>query len=261
MAVHLDNGVLEKRPFDAAYIYIFQTIPVNISHSILFGLITLLTATVASSQTHPSFPSGEIDRSTLRTQERVEELYVSKSYDRAYFIYRNELAPRGDKYAQYMIGYMHFTGAGIPEDPSVALAWYRLAAERGEPVIEVARDQLQETLSSEQVAAADGLFAELRAELSDRVLIYALVQQDLDILRDSAGRGPSKGSGAMLVIDRRYGYMSGAQYYETIRRRLTTRLTYLKGQVDVVDVEGVETMELAQIESEIKQLIAEIDKR
>ena len=257
MAVHLDNGVLEKRPFDAAYIYIFQTIPVNISHSILFGLITLLTATVASSQTHPSFPGGEIDRATLRTQE----LYVSRSYDRAYFIYRNELAPRGDKYAQYMIGYMHFTGVGVPEDPSVALAWYRLAAERGEPVIEVARDQIQEALSPEQVAAADGLFAELRAELSDRVLIYALVQKDLDILRYSAGRGPSKGSGAMLVIDRRYGYMSGAQYYETIRKRLTARLTYLKGQVDVVDVEGVETMELAQIESEIKQLIAEIDKR
>ena len=234
---------------------------VNIRRPVPFALIALLLASVASSQTYPSFPGGEIDRATLRTQERVEELYVSKSYDRAYFIYRNELAPRGDKYAQYMIGYMHFTGAGVPEDPSVALAWYRLAAERGEPVIEVARNQLQEALSVEQVAAADGLFAELRAELSDRVLIYALVQADMDILRDSAGRGPSKGSGAMLVIDRRYGYMSGAQYYQTIGNRLASRLTYLKSQVDVVDVEGIDTMELAQIESEIKELIAEIDKR
>ena len=233
----------------------------NIRRPVPFALIALLLASVASSQTYPSFPGGEIDRATLRTQERVEELYVSKSYDRAYFIYRNELAPRGDKYAQYMIGYMHFTGAGVPEDPSVALAWYRLAAERGEPVIEVARNQLQEALSVEQVAAADGLFAELRAELSDRVLIYALVQADMDILRDSAGRGPSKGSGAMLVIDRRYGYMSGAQYYQTIGNRLASRLTYLKSQVDVVDVEGIDTMELAQIESEIKELIAEIDKR
>jgi hypothetical protein len=65
----------------------------------------------------------------------------------------------------------------------------------------------------------------------------------------------------MLVIDRRYGYMSGAQYYQTIKNRLAARLAYLKGQVDVVDVDGPETMELAQIESEIKQLIAEIDKR
>lgn len=233
----------------------------TIRYSIIFGLITLLLAAVASSQTYPSFPGGETDQATLRTQERVEELYVAGSYERAYFIYRNELAPRGDKYAQYMIGYMHLTGAAVPEDPVVALAWYRLAAERGEPVIEDAREQLQKTLSPEQVATADGLFAELKSELSDRVLIYALVQQDLEILRNSAGGGPSKGSGNMLVIDRRYGYMSGAQYYDTVKNRLAARLTYLKGQVDVVDVQGPETMELAQIESEIRQLIAEIDKR
>lgn len=224
-------------------------------------MTTLVLTATAWAQTYPSFPGGETDHATLRTQERVEELYVAGSYERAYFIYRNELAPRGDKYAQYMIGYMHLTGAGVPEDPAVALAWYRLAAERGETVLEVARDELQKSLSPEQVATADGLFAELKSELSDRVLIYALVQQDLEILRNSAGRGPSKGSGNMLVIDRRYGYMSGAQYYQTIKNRLAARLGYLKGQVDVVDVDGPETMELAQIESEIKQLIAEIDKR
>ena len=85
-------------------------------------------ATIAWSQTYPSFPGGETDRATLRTQERVEELYVSEAYERAYFIYRNELAPKGDKYAQYMIGYMHFAGTGVPEDPAKALAWYRFAA-------------------------------------------------------------------------------------------------------------------------------------
>ena len=111
------------------------------------------------------------------------------------------------------------------------------------------------------MAAADGLLAELKRELSDRVLIYALVQQDLDILRSSAGRGASQGSANMLVIDRRYGYMSGAQYYQRIKNRLAARLTYLKGHVEVIDVADAETMELAQIESEIKELIAEIDKR
>jgi hypothetical protein len=225
-----------------------------------FPLIALFVAGVASSQIYPSFPGGETDHATLRTQERVEELYVSGQHERAYFIYRKELAPRGDKYAQYMIGYMHFTGAGVPEDQAVALAWYRLAAERGEPSIELARNELQISLTPTQIAAADGLFAELKRELSDRVLIYALVQQDLEILRNSAGRGPSKGSSNMLVIDRRYGYMSGAQYYQLVKNRLDARLTYLKGQVDVIDVADTETMELAQIESEIKELIAEIDK-
>lgn len=229
--------------------------------SISLALSALFVAGAAWPQFYPSFPGGETDQATLRTQERVEELYISGSHERAYFIYRNELAPRGDKYAQYMIGYMHFSGAGVPEDEAVALAWYRLAAERGEPSIELARNELLKSLSPTQIAAADGLFVELKRELSDRVLIYELVQQDLDILRSSAGRGPSKGSGNMLVIDRRYGYMSGAQYYQLIKNRLAARLTYLKSQVDVIDVADAESMDLAQIESEIKELIADIDKR
>ncbi len=94
----------------------------NVRYPIPCALIALLAASAALSQTYPSFPGGETDQATLRTQERVEELYVSGAYDRAYFIYRNELAPRGDKFAQYMVGYMHLTGAGVPEDPAVALA-------------------------------------------------------------------------------------------------------------------------------------------
>ncbi len=105
----------ETLPFGDATIGNLVTAPVNIRQSTLFSLIVLIIATVASSQTFPSFPGGETNRATLRTQERVEELYVKGSYDRAYLIYRKELAPRGDKYAQYMIGYMHFTGAGMPE--------------------------------------------------------------------------------------------------------------------------------------------------
>ena len=218
-------------------------------------------ATVASSQTYPSFPGGETDHATLRTQERVEELYLSKSYDRAYFIYRNELAPRGDKYAQYMIGYMHFTGAGVVENPAVALAWYRLAAERGSSPIILARDDLEKALNPAQIEVADTLVAELKAELGDQVLILDLVQDDLKLLREQARLGRSGGASPVTIIDRRYGYMSGAHYYDTIEKRLATRLAYLKSRVDVVDVEGSETMELAQIESEIKELIAEIDKR
>ena len=233
----------------------------NIRHSIPFGVIALLIAAVASSQTHPSFPGAETDHATLRAQERVEELYVSGTYERAYLIYRKELAPRGDKYAQYMIGYMHFMGAGVPEEPAVALAWYRLAAERGEPAIELARDQLQKTLSPEQIATADGLFVELKSELGDRVLIYDLIQDDLDLLRDRVGGSHSLSASPVLVIDRRYGYMSGAQYYRVIKKRVAVRLKFLKEQVEIVDVDDAETEELAQIESEIKELIAKIDKR
>ena len=218
-----------------------------------------MVVTVASSQTYPSFPAAEIDQRTLRTRERVENLFVSGNFDRAYFIYRKDLAPLGDKYAQYMVGYMHFTGTGVPEDHAVALAWYRLAAERYEPSISQARDKLQASLSATQVATADSLFVKLKAEIGDQVLIYRLVQDDLELLRDrrliSMKRSPA------VIIHRRYGHISGAHYYQIIQNRLEGRLTYLKRRVDIVDVDSAETEELAKIELEIKELIAEIDKR
>ena len=219
----------------------------------------MMLATTSLSQTYPSFPGAKIDRRTLHAQERVEELFVSGNFDRAYFIYRNDLAPLGDKYAQYMVGYMNLTGKSVHEDHTIALAWFRLAAERGEPSILQARDKLQESLSPTQIATASSLFAELRAEISDQVLIYNLVQEDLELLRDRQVSAMTKSH--VIVIHRRYGYISGDYYYRLIQNRLADRLSYLKHVVDVADVESAETKELAKIESEIKELIAEIDKR
>ena len=231
--------------------------PVNIRLSIPIGLIALMMTSVASTQSYPSFPGDDTDQRTRRTQEHVDELFESGSYDRAYLIYRKDLAPRGDKYAQYMIGYMHLTGAGVPKDPVVALAWYRIAAERGEPSVSLARDKLEKKLTASQIAAAGVLFADLRNELSDRVLLLMLVQQDLKILQSSASGGVSPGAANMTVFDRRYGLASGTYYYEMIRKRLERRMSYLKGQVEVVDVEGDQhRKELNEIESEIRELIA-----
>jgi len=236
--------------------------PVNIRQSIPFGLIALMIASAASSQSYPSFPGEETDKRTLRTQEQVDVIFESGDFDRAYRIYRKDLAPRGDKYAQYMVGYMHLKGAGVSEDPVAALAWYQIAAERGDPSVSTARDELKKTLSLAQIAAADVLFANLRNELSDRVLLLQLVKQDLNILRNSASGGVSPGAANMTVFDRRYGVTSGTHYYQMIRNRLDRRMTYLKGQVEVVDVEGdPHTRELIEIELEIKKLAAVIDKQ
>lgn len=257
----LDECVPETLPFGDTTIAIQKLSPLNNRQSILIGMIAFFATAIAWPQTYPSFPGAATDNKTLRTQERVEELFVSGSLDRAYIIYRNELAPLGDKYAQYMVGYMHLTGGGVSEDPAVALAWYRLAAERGDPSISQVRDELQESLSPTQVVTADELFAKLKAEMSDQVLIYRLVQQDLALLRDRFGRSKAMSASPVLIIDRRYGYMSGAQYYQIVKKRLSVRLNYLKSQVEIVDMEGPKTMELAQIESDIKELTAEIDAK
>ena len=71
-----------------------------------------------------------MNKRTLSTQERVEKMYEAGEYNRALLIYEKDLAPLGDKYAQYMVGYMHLNAKGIPQDKVTALAWYRSAASR-----------------------------------------------------------------------------------------------------------------------------------
>lgn len=51
---------------------------------------------------------------TVRIQAKAESLYLQGHWERAQFIYEHELAPIGDKYAQYMVGYMYLNGQGVP---------------------------------------------------------------------------------------------------------------------------------------------------
>ena len=99
--------------------------------TIFLALLACLQPFVAAAQDPGSFPSVPITSKTLQVQQQAEEVFERTDYKRAFFIYRNELAPIGDKYGQYMVGYMYLTGKGVEEDIVAASAWYRLAAERG----------------------------------------------------------------------------------------------------------------------------------
>ena len=130
----------------------------------------------------PGRRGRSVDAKTLRTQERVEELYEKGDYNRAFFNYRNELAPIGDKYAQYMVGYMYLTGTGVEEDPLLASAWYRLAAERSYKEFLNERDHLLSLFSDVDLVRSDALYLQLRREYSDVVLLLELVKDDIDML-------------------------------------------------------------------------------
>ena len=90
------------------------------------GLLAVVLCAAAGAQDYKPFPGKVTDSRTLAMQERVEELYVAGNFDRAFFIYENELAPIGDKYAQYMVGFMHLNAQAVPQNKARALAWYRL---------------------------------------------------------------------------------------------------------------------------------------
>lgn len=176
----------------------------------------------------------------MRIQQKVEELFDEGEYKRALFIYENELAPLGDKYAQYMVGYIYLTGAGVQEDPALASAWYRLAAERRNPNFVAIRDQLMASLSDFDRGRSDALYAEILKKYSDAVIILELVRDDLDSMAARTGSRLSGGAAPVTIVDPRTGFtISADDYNRQLGRRIQTRVAYLVRMlgIDSVDMD------------------------
>ena len=71
--------------------------------ALIAGLLAVFFCAPVQAQSYTPFPGVSQDERTLRMQERVEELYAAGDFERALLIYRKDLAPLGDKYAQYMV--------------------------------------------------------------------------------------------------------------------------------------------------------------
>ncbi|MDJ0749726.1 MAG: SEL1-like repeat protein [Woeseiaceae bacterium] len=186
------------------------------------------------------YPAGPIDSKTLRSQSKAEILYERGDFKRALFIYEKELAGTGDKYAQYMTGYMYLMGQGAPADPVLASAWYRLAAERNAPEFIAVRDQLLGTMNDGQRAQSDRLYIGLRKELSDVVLIMNLMLADLKRL-DSRTTGSRLGgsSSPVTIIDPQTGIPISAAHYESrIRDIVQTRLDFVTARLDIDELDA-----------------------
>lgn len=169
------------------------------------------------------------DSRTLAIQTKVDDLFDAGEFKRAYFIYRNELVPLGDKYAQYMVGYMHLSGMGVDEDDIAASAWYRLAAERHTPEFVAVRDQLLRNLSEDETRQSDILYLELRRKFCDLAVVLASIKRNRRELEPKTGSRLSNSSSAMTVIETSDGGRSrtGADFYGRIHRRLLDRVQLL----------------------------------
>jgi hypothetical protein len=227
----------------------------------LSGLLAVLCCASALSQDYTRFPGESPDQRTLKTQERVDELYKAGDFKRALFIYEKELAPRGDKYAQYMVGFMHLSGQGVPTDVPRALAWYRLAAERGHGALESARDELAANMTQDEINASNRIFLGLLQEIGDTKLIMALIQKDMDTLKGRTGtRIAGSNVTAPILILRPSGMAEDPDYFRNVRRRLESRLNYLETTVEISDIAvESENDELQQFEEQIKSELAAIE--
>lgn len=185
-------------------------------------------------------------------QQKVEELYERGEYERALFIYKKELAPIGDKYAQYMIGYMYWTGTGVEEDLATAVAWLRLAAERSNPEFVAARDQAKRSLSAAEAARSDRRYLELRQQYSDAVILLGLIRADIESMRPRTGSRITGGGRPLMIFDPQSGSaMSADEHNRRIRKRVENSLKFLVRQlnheglatnIDDVDIDELETL-------------------
>ncbi len=169
------------------------------------------------------------DTRTLAIQDKVDRLFDAGKFERAFFIYRHELVPLGDKYAQYMVGYMYLMGMGVDADNIAACAWYRLAAERDTPEFMAVRDRLLQTMQDEDIRRADRLFLDLRREFSDMAVLLSSIRKNLRELESRTGSSPNADSGMMTVIEARDSGRIGSAstHHGRIRRQLIVRVRLL----------------------------------
>ncbi len=201
------------------------------------ALLASLWCAVAVAQTYKPFPGTTSDSRTIRLQESVDQLYSAGNFERALFIYEKDLAPRGDKYAQYMVGYMYLHAQGVLQDKAKAFAWYRLAAERGESVLQRPQRELIDSMSPAETARSDRILVNLRDSIGDMQLVAELIEQDLKILKERTGsRLPKAEYSGPLIVIKPGGGTAGPNYYHDVRVRLEVRLNYLDTRIEISDI-------------------------
>ncbi|MGB5334527.1 MAG: hypothetical protein WBN07_02820 [Woeseiaceae bacterium] len=223
--------------------------------SVFLLVLLALSASFVQAQQASGLTVGISDARTLKVQRKVDQLFERGEYDRAYFIYRNQLAPLGDKYAQYMVGFMHLTGKGVAEDPVTASAWYRLAAERQTPQFVAVRDMLLEDMSPEQRQQSDQMFVEIRRNYSDLIILLNSIKRNVRDTRPTTG-SRLRTSSPMTVIDAKSPNQaqSSAIFYGRIESELEANLVMLAEIGEFSDLETDPTrVDIDEVERRVNE--------
>lgn len=179
------------------------------------------------------FPAAPDSAYVARLKRDAERVYERGNYDRAYRLYRYGLAWRGDKYAQYMVGYMLFNGQGVRANRVLGTAWLQLAAQRGDEarLNGVYDDALARLSDADQARVAD-IHSSLLADYGDRKVLRRLIRADRRELRNVTGTRTGASDMLPLTIQLPNGQtVPGSIYYGAIKERLAQRIDYLEGKV------------------------------
>ncbi len=217
---------------------------VRILAAVMFSFAVLGTAH-AQGNAQTMFPGWAPSLSMVAIQDKAEAAFEAGKYRKALWLYSKELAPVGDKFAQYMVAHMHENGLGVARDPVQAGAWYSLAAERGHEPIVAAAEAFHSTLAPGQLDAARDMAASLKEKWGDKALVKRAIRRDYELLRRMAGtrirpssrRNCGGGSPGRVFVGNIS--MPFDQYCEAIYARIDTRFAYLEGYVTYGDLELV----------------------
>lgn len=232
----------------------------------LLFLLVLLQSYPASLLAQGSgFSGNDLNPHTLGIQSKAESLYQRGSWERAYLIYVNELAPTGDKYAQYMAGYMCQWGHGVEKDPVMASAWYRVAAERDSPEFVALRDEMLKSLSPEERERSDIEYVALRQKFSDLVVAMTLLFEEFDELKNGGtGSRLSGRGGSLTIVDAQSGRgMSKDAMIKRILDQMQPRLDYITDKLEIerVEAEDVDKNDLDALREQVRDYLSMVDDR
>ena len=229
---------------------------------ILFVAALMSVSVTGFAQRSSELSADLPDSRTMAVQEKVERIFDAGEFERAFFIYRNELAPLGDKYAQYMVGFMYHTGLGVEEDSVAAAAWYQLAAERGTREFIVVRDRLLHVMDQDDAELSRTLYRELRLRYCDLAVLLASIKRNMKELKGRTGsRVGGQVSPVTVIESRAIRFTSGIDYYGNIQEELEARIILLKETGEFADLDiDLDRMNIHDLEREVLQRIeADVD--
>jgi TPR repeat protein len=226
---------------------------------IIFFLFTFLANVIAQAQNNDDFPGTTPDYRTLKTQEKAATLYTNGDYPQSLRIYTQELAPIGDKYAQYMVGFMHLAGQGVARNLEAAVAWYGLAAERQTEEFVSSHNDLRALLNKSQIEYSDILLKKLKRTIGDKALIIPLIKQDIKQLKSHTGSRVRAHSVMLFKIYMSGYYTDGTIDYQRTRARIRARMEFLQHHIPTnEDTKIKPDYDLESLTREVDQLLGPI---
>ena len=210
----------------------------------------MLLALSVAAVSQENFLGEKANRALSDLQQNADSALAKGDYGQALELYQNELAPLGDKYSQYMVGYMYLAGKGVQEDAILASAWVRLAAQRETEQYARIRDSLLALFNDDQRSRSDQLYIGLRREMGDLTLVGQLVESDLQVLR----RGRStflQGATVRAMNRQRIDAMDAAAERINSRVEMLDRQIVLETTLDNSERESL-TKLLREAETEVE---------